>query len=159
VVSLLNKFVLLAIILTAANFFTDGFVFQQVDKIDVDVEGIASEHGSNVMCAVAVYVTYPLLFGLPLLPGADDVIVALILGLLTLGILSAVNRPIRKRWKLAIFVLWWLAYRISMWYLVLTIPGCAEHGEYIGGALSPLTPIFMVLAVILVVKIYAMKKH
>ena len=156
-VSWLNKFVIFAIIITLANFASDGFVFQQLDK--VDLEGPIDEYGGSVACAVGVYISYPLLFGLPIMPGSDDIVVAAILGLLTLGIFSALNRPLRKRWKIAIFLLWWLVYRAFAWYLVVSTPGCMDNTGIINDAMSPLTPVFFILAMVLIIKIYMMRKR
>jgi hypothetical protein len=153
-----NKLMLLALILFAINYLTGGFVFQQLGSVGDKANPYVEQYGGDILCATGVYITYPLLLGFIPIPGVDDIMVVSIVGLFILGVLSAMNKPIKKKWKIAIFLLIWLTYRFLAWLLVVTTPGCSEKADFYGEALSPLLPLFLIIGIIYLVKKYFVKK-
>jgi hypothetical protein len=151
----LNKFIYIAVGLCILNYAMGGFIFQQLGKIDYT--GPIEGKEQYITCFAGAYILSPIVNGIPL-PATDDVIFVAILGLLTLGVLSLMNKHITTRWKIAIFILWWLVYKGIGYYLVYTSPGCAANLASYEEVMSPLTPVFLALAAILLIKLYAMNR-
>ena len=150
--AMLTKLIILAVFLSLLNFASDGFVFQQIDKIDL------SQYGDSAKCAAGAYMATPYWEGLPIIPGSDDILFAAIGGLFILGIFSAFNKQLRTRYKIFVFVLVWAVYKLVGHWMVVSTPGCLDYIETYNAAIAPLVPLFFIIALFLLFKVYVARR-
>lgn len=147
----INKIIYLAIILVVVNYITEDFIYNNLMGVDV------SPYSGSVQCFVGAYMYSPTWQGIPM-PSTDDVMFAIVVGLIILGIFSAANKVLTKKQKLFIFLIPWLAYRVIGYYLMSQVPGCLDNFAVVDEVLSPFGLIFAALAGVLIIKFLIKRK-
>lgn len=149
---ILNKLIFLAIILIALNYASGNFIADQLNKLDV------SQYAGSAQCFIGSFMYAPTWNGIPM-PAEDDIIFAVILTLLVLGILSIFDKKTSNKQKLAIFAAAWVLYKAIAYYLIATVPGCIDNFATVNQVISPLGPVFLVIAVVILWKILAKRRR
>lgn len=150
--NLLNKFILLATVIVIANYLSGGFVWQQISKVDM------APAAAPAACIAGVYMASPFFMGLPIVPAMDDIVVGVVFGLVFLGILQVMGKRLRPRQKLLVFIGGWLLYKAIGYYLMVSIPGCQDYATQYSEIMSPLTPVFLIVALYALYILYRRSK-
>lgn len=150
---IVNKLLLAIAFLLILNYYTGGFIYKQISGSGV---GQLQEPAT---CAVGVYMASPFWNGLPIIPAADDITVGIAIGLFYLLLLRWLKKPVTPRQKILVVISGWLTYKLIGMMLIWSTPGCSAYMDMYDNVLGPAMPIFLILAVFALYKIWKWSRN